>query len=131
MANYLLDLKKKAKNSRGSTAAKNKLMKTGGTATKTTGGINKSRFGRTSTSTVKPKSKLVGSAAAIKKLKDAAKRKAALNKLKKTAGTAKSNTPSKSKGQGAGGKYTTKAYQKYLDKMKAGQRKSVNQRKSR
>jgi len=129
MANYLLDLKKKAKNSRGSTAAKNKLMKTGGTATKTTGGIKKSRFGKTST--VKPKSKLVGSAAAIKKLKDAAKRKAALNKLKKTAGTAKSNTPSKSKGQGAGGKYTTKAYQKYLDKMKAGQRKSVNQRKSR
>jgi len=115
----------------GSKAARDKLKKTGGSATKTTGGIKKSRFGRTSTSTVKPKSKLVGSAAAIKKLKDAAKNKIARDKLKKTAGTAKSNMPSKSKGQGAGGKYTTKAYQEYLKKMKAGQRKSVNQRKSR
>ena len=118
----------------GSKAARDKLKKTGGSATKTTGGINKSRFGRTSTSTVKPKSKLVGSAAARKKLKDAAKNKIARDKLKKVGGGAAKSTKNlnpKSKGQGAGGKYTTKAYQEYLKKMKAGQRKSVNQRKSR
>ena len=98
MANYLLDLKKKAKNSRGSTAAKNKLMKTGGTANR-------------------KKSALVGSAAAIAKLRKASTKAGAVKKLRSSGGSA----------------ITSKADQMkaYKKRTAAGQKKSNLSRKPR
>ena len=110
----------------GSKAARDKLKKTGGSAKKKTGG---SAAASRVLANLNNKTGIRKSA--YSKLKNASTKALATKKLRSSAGTAKSNMPSKSKGQGAGGKYTTKAYQEYLKKMKAGQRKSVNQRKKR
>ena len=105
MANYLLDLKKKAKNSRGSATAKKKLMGAGGTAKSSM----KKKLAK--------KSALVGSAAARAKLIKASTKADAIKKLRKTGGSAVTSKADQ-----------MKAYRK---RMAAGQRKSVNQRKPR
>jgi hypothetical protein len=105
MANYLLDLKKKAKNSRGSTAAKNKLIKTGGTAKSSM----KKKLAK--------RSALVGSAAAIAKLRKASTKAGAVKKLRSSGGSAITSRDDQ-----------MKAYRK---RMKAGQKKSNLSRKPR
>ena len=103
----------------GNSAARKKLAKSGGTANKKKG-----------TNMLKK----TGSKSAYAKLKSAGTKAGAVLALKKSGGgaarAAKKLKP-RSKGQGAGGKYTTKAYQEYLKKMKAGQRKSNLQRINR
>ena len=127
----------------GSKSARDKLKKTGGSSARATGpwgslsarqkliaATKKKTAKKTGTNVLKK----TASKSAYAKLKSAGTKAGAKKKIIATAGGAARSTKNlnpRSKGQGAGSKYTTKAYQEYLKKMKAGQKKSNLQRKSR
>jgi len=127
----------------GSKSARDKLRKTGGSSARATGpwgslsarqkliaATKKKTAKKTGTNVLKK----TASKPAYAKLIKTSNRAGAIKKLKQTGGGAAKSTKNlnpRSKGQGAGSKYTTKAYQEYLKKMKKGQKKSNLQRKNK